>query len=140
MDSCSAPVQKADPQGLGSGTTYLRRYSAAAFAFLAQADDDGNRSSKNPPADNNSPGPTTPPPVPEETAITKEDWAKLAVAMKKTSGVIDKEITQEMLTEFGHFRYGKDHKNQWTKREFDLCLAWLRVMYNEKAWVDYHTD
>ena len=38
----SSPVQKADPQGIGSATTYLRRYSAAAVAGIAQEDDDGN--------------------------------------------------------------------------------------------------
>lgn len=39
---CSAPVSKNDAQGVGSATTYLRRYSLAAFAGIAQEDDDGN--------------------------------------------------------------------------------------------------
>jgi hypothetical protein len=34
-------VPKLDPQGVGSATTYLRRYSAAAMLYLTQADDDG---------------------------------------------------------------------------------------------------
>lgn len=42
----SSPVQKADPQGIGSATTYLRRYSLAAVCNLAQEDDDANASSK----------------------------------------------------------------------------------------------
>src|SRR3546814_20279389 len=33
---------KTDAQGIGSATTYLRRYSAAAAAGIAQEDDDGN--------------------------------------------------------------------------------------------------
>lgn len=33
---------KSDAQGIGSATTYLRRYSAAAAAGIAQEDDDGN--------------------------------------------------------------------------------------------------
>lgn len=33
---------KSDAQGIGSATTYLRRYSAAAMAGIAQEDDDGN--------------------------------------------------------------------------------------------------
>jgi hypothetical protein len=37
----ASPMQKQDPQGLGSATTYLRRYSLAALAFTAQDDDDG---------------------------------------------------------------------------------------------------
>ena len=32
---------KTDAQGIGSSTTYLRRYSAAAMAGIAQEDDDG---------------------------------------------------------------------------------------------------
>jgi hypothetical protein len=39
---CSAPVSKQDAQGVGSAITYLRRYSLAAFAGIAQEDDDGN--------------------------------------------------------------------------------------------------
>jgi hypothetical protein len=43
-----APVQKADPQGVGSATTYLRRYSLAGIAAIAQTDDDGNAASGRP--------------------------------------------------------------------------------------------
>lgn len=38
---------KTDAQGVGSATTYLRRYSAAAVAGIAQEDDDGNAASHN---------------------------------------------------------------------------------------------
>ena len=38
----SAPVTKQDAQGVGSALTYLRRYSLAAIAGIAQEDDDGN--------------------------------------------------------------------------------------------------
>jgi hypothetical protein len=38
----SAPVSKQDAQGVGSATTYLRRYSIAAMAGIAQEDDDAN--------------------------------------------------------------------------------------------------
>jgi hypothetical protein len=40
----SAPVSKQDAQGVGSATTYLRRYSLAAIAGIAQEDDDANSS------------------------------------------------------------------------------------------------
>jgi uncharacterized membrane protein len=42
-----APIAKADPQGVGSATTYLRRYSLAGIAALAQTDDDGHAASSN---------------------------------------------------------------------------------------------
>ena len=40
------PVSKADPQGVGSAITYLRRYSLAAMAGIGQEDDDGNAASE----------------------------------------------------------------------------------------------
>lgn len=39
------PVSKADPQGIGSAITYLRRYALAAMAGITQEDDDGNSAS-----------------------------------------------------------------------------------------------
>lgn len=42
QDTASAPATKLDAQGVGSCITYLRRYSAAAFAACAQEDDDAN--------------------------------------------------------------------------------------------------
>lgn len=38
----SAPVTKQDAQGVGSAVTYMRRYSLAAAAGVAQEDDDAN--------------------------------------------------------------------------------------------------
>lgn len=40
--TASCVPAKSDAQGIGSATTYLRRYSAAAIAGIAQEDDDGN--------------------------------------------------------------------------------------------------
>ena len=42
----STPVQKPDPQGVGSACTYARRYSLAAIVGLSQEDDDGHAASK----------------------------------------------------------------------------------------------
>jgi len=43
-----APLPKADPQGVGSAITYLRRYALAAMAGIGQEDDDGNAASERP--------------------------------------------------------------------------------------------
>lgn len=40
-----SPIQKDDPQGVGSAVTYLRRYSLASICAIAQEDDDGNAAS-----------------------------------------------------------------------------------------------
>lgn len=44
--SASIPLPKADPQGYGSATTYLRRYALAAMVGIVQEDDDGNAGSR----------------------------------------------------------------------------------------------
>jgi hypothetical protein len=38
----STPIEKMDAQGVGSATTYLRRYALSAFVGVAPEDDDGN--------------------------------------------------------------------------------------------------
>jgi len=45
----SCPLQKPNAHGLGAALTYLRRYSLAAVAGLAVADDDGNGAVADPP-------------------------------------------------------------------------------------------
>jgi len=44
--TAGSPLSKQNPQGIGDATTYLRRYSLAAIAGLAQEDDDGNSNSQ----------------------------------------------------------------------------------------------
>jgi len=43
-ETASSPITKQDAQGVGSAITYLRRYSLAAFAGIAQEDDDAKAS------------------------------------------------------------------------------------------------
>ena len=45
-NTASAPADKLTAQGVGSAITYLRRYSLAALAGIAQEDDDGNAASE----------------------------------------------------------------------------------------------
>lgn len=45
--TASCVPAKTDAQGVGSATTYLRRYSAAAVAGIAQEDDDGQSAAHN---------------------------------------------------------------------------------------------
>lgn len=59
----STPVQKSDPQGVGSACTYARRYSLAAIVGLSQEDDDGHAASK-------QPAPAPPAPAKPEPPIT----------------------------------------------------------------------
>lgn len=40
-DTLTVPVTKVDAQGVGSATTYARRYALAAFVSVAPEDDDG---------------------------------------------------------------------------------------------------
>lgn len=55
--TASCTPAKADAQGIGAATTYLRRYGLAAMAGIAQEDDDGNAAAHNKPvAQRRSPG------------------------------------------------------------------------------------
>lgn len=45
--TASCVPAKTDAQGVGAATTYLRRYSLAAMAGIAQEDDDGNAAAHN---------------------------------------------------------------------------------------------
>jgi hypothetical protein len=47
--TASCVPAKADAQGIGAATTYLRRYGLAAMAGVAQEDDDGNSAAHNKP-------------------------------------------------------------------------------------------
>lgn len=44
--SFTMPLQKKDPQGVGSAITYARRYALACWMNITQEDDDGNAASK----------------------------------------------------------------------------------------------
>lgn len=48
--AASCVPAKADAQGVGAATTYLRRYALAAMCGIAQEDDDGNAASHSKPA------------------------------------------------------------------------------------------
>lgn len=70
---------KSDAQGVGSATTYLRRYSLAAMAGVAQEDDDGNAAAHNKPA-------RSVVAVPAQ-AISEDQAAELADLMRSTNTV-----------------------------------------------------
>ena len=55
-DSLSMRPTKSDPQGIGSATTYARRYGVSSFLGLStgEVDDDGNAASQTPKASQNA--------------------------------------------------------------------------------------
>lgn len=67
---------KSDAQGIGSASTYLRRYSLAAMTGVAQEDDDGNAAS-------NRPAPSRPAPV-STAVISADDLAELRDLCRST--------------------------------------------------------
>ena len=66
-DTAFTPLPKNDPQGVGSATTYLRRYSLAAMLCITQEDDDGVAAM---PA---KPAPAKPQPKVESTKPANDD-------------------------------------------------------------------
>ncbi len=62
---CRVRLPKDDPQGAGSGLTYLRRYAlSAALGIVADEDDDAEAASQPLPGQSTASQPTTSPPVP----------------------------------------------------------------------------
>lgn len=88
-DTCYAPATKLDPQGVGSAITYLRRYSLAAFAGIAQEDDDGNAASQRPAA----PKPDT---AAVESGASKLRACKSLDELKKVFGSLPPEARQAL--------------------------------------------
>lgn len=84
--TCSAPVQKSDPQGVGSALTYLRRYSLAAVCGLAQEDDDANAAIKGPKQSAQAPK-VAPKPAPAPTSAPAQP-VKHVPATKATLGTL----------------------------------------------------
>lgn len=90
---CSAPVSKQDAQGVGSAITYLRRYSLAAFAGVAQEDDDGNASV------GQHPRKQATAPAPEKPAITDDRFSKALSAIREGKSTVASVRTHFALTD-----------------------------------------
>ena len=75
---------KTDAQGIGSATTYLRRYSLAAMAGIAQEDDDGNAA-----AHNGKPSPIKPEGQPTSGAWEAVDSATQAGLLKLAASIAE---------------------------------------------------
>ena len=88
-DTCYAPATKLDPQGVGSAITYLRRYSLAAFAGIAQEDDDGNAASR-------WQAPAAPSMQMMETAADKLRACKSLDELKKAYAGLSPELRQSL--------------------------------------------
>lgn len=74
------------------------------------------------------------PPEPQKPTKPIISWGKMAVARKETSKVIGREITDEDLTAFGLKAFKKESKTDWNEEEKEMCLKWLRRMYESKKW------
>ena len=86
---------KADAQGIGAATTYLRRYSAAAMCGIAQEDDDGQSASHNRPLPQRT-QPTAVPPVRQGPSI--ED---VRSAAKAAIGRVGRQAVLETMSSLG---------------------------------------
>jgi hypothetical protein len=78
-ETASSPITKQDAQGVGSAITYLRRYSLAAFAGVAQEDDDANAS-----IGSKTPAKAVQAPL-QEAVITTEQVATVREYLTKTN-------------------------------------------------------
>lgn len=75
---------KADAQGVGSATSYLRRYSLAAMTGVAQEDDDGNAASGRAPQPAQRAAPPRPAAVRTDSAISADELAEIRDLCRST--------------------------------------------------------
>lgn len=83
--TASCVPAKSDAQGIGSATTYLRRYGAAAVAGIAQEDDDGQAAAHNG--------------KPVAVDVNYDAWLSAAAAVTDQTGY-DK-LRAEVIAKFG---------------------------------------
>lgn len=128
--TASCVPAKADAQGIGSATTYLRRYSLAAMAGVAQEDDDGNAAAHN----------GKPTPIKPEGQPTSGVWeavdADTQAGLLKVAGTIAEFM--EAGDSIGAFEFlerqalGTDEKAAlWTRLDSKTRTA-LKKAHNER--------
>lgn len=110
----SAPIEmqpaKNDPQGIGSATTYARRYSLCAFLGLSTGDldDDGNSASIAPQSQQSAPRTYTPSPPSQPvqstptvgTALITDAQVKMVQRLKNEKKLMDEQY-RAMLQSYG---------------------------------------
>ena len=107
----AAPAAKMDPQGVGSATTYLRRYSLAALCCIAQEDDDGNAASH-----------TGTPPSRQDSAPQTAD---LSGASEKQLGMIRKLMQSHHIVPSARASLEKRIAQGMDKRKASEAIDWL---------------
>lgn len=136
VSEASCVPGKTDAQGIGAATTYLRRYSLAAMAGIAQEDDDGNAA-----AHNGKPQPVKSAPV---AAGKPMDGAWEAVDAATQAGLIKIAATVNEFMEAGdvagaydfYERQGLDNDEKaafWTQVDSKVRSAMKRIHDERKA-------
>lgn len=112
------PLQKKDPQGVGSAITYMRRYALAAMCAIAQEDDDAELAVDR-----------TKKVAKELRAATKELGAATQVANQTTA----KEVAKEPEGPKGLYTALQAEITQpgrtWAQSEINALQARIRVLY-----------
>jgi hypothetical protein len=129
-NSISTRIVKDDPQGVGSGLTYLRRYALAAFVgVVADEDDDGNAASQG--ASYNAPrsrsARATPPPLP--TRGVASDDSAIAAAQERIKAITGAASWSAMLTWLGDDKQTKPQ----TVAEWQRLATWIGTVAQERA-------
>lgn len=121
---------KNDPQGVGSATTYARRYSLCAFLGLStgDVDDDGNSSSQPPrttqqPQRTNTPPPSTQAPTSQPNASSDGISGAQRGMIKKL--LADKQISDDRYRDILN-GYGVTSSNDLTKRDASALIKQLQ--------------
>lgn len=121
----SCPLQKQDAQGVGSATTYLRRYALAAFAGVAQEDDDGNTASTKHAQEQTKSKPDEPTPLP---ICTPEKFEQMCVDVVNEHGEVEqmgwKSLVQSGQKTADHLIKALSTKYRFTSAQLNTIKSW----------------
>lgn len=128
-------VQKPDPQGLGSGMSYSRRYSLMAMIGIPASDDDAEAATGRPA------------PMPFEKSAPKSAYAKEIPSLRPSSGISEKQVqrlwaiakkhnvSKDQIKEILN-KYGCEKTEQLKKEDYDnICEILLPACaFNPADW------
>lgn len=118
-EALEIPAAKQDAQGMGSATTYGRRYGAAGLlSVAAEDDDDGNQATWNGPQSQKAPKPKADPMKVDSSLITDSQRKRL-FAIAHEHGW-SQEDTRQLLG-----RHGFEASGEITKSAYDGIIAEL---------------
>lgn len=131
---CSPKAKEDGPQALGSVLTYLRRYSLAAVAGIAQEDDDAEAAQRDKKPDRKRPAPAMGPR--EQAAVTEVKGGQFAEQLAKARQLIGQELRWDVKQSSDWLRvfFGKPKLAELNPDQLTAAIQLLTLYGDEKQY------